>query len=258
VTAVYDVPGGGKGQDYVNGSIFWSPQTGARAVRGTIAAHYREMGGPTGILGYPITDEMPTPGNTGWYSHFSRPDGASIYFSNGSGAHAIYGGIRAKWAELNWELGPLGFPTTDETPTPDGIGRYNHFSRADGGSIYSSPSTGSHAIYGGIRAKWAALNWELGPLGYPATDELPTPDGIGRYNHFSRADGASIYSSPSTGSHAIYGSIRAKWASLGWENSRLRYPTSDEYGVSVGRRNDFTGGTATFVNSANSVQVVYR
>jgi outer membrane protein assembly factor BamB len=201
VTAVYDIPGGGKGQDFTNGSIFWSPQTGARAVRGMVAEHYRAMGGPTGMLGYPITDELPTPDGLGWYNHFSRADGASIYFTNGSRAHAIYGSIRTKWAELGWELSPVG---------------------------------------------------------YPITDELGTPDGIGRYNHFSRADGGSIYSSPSTGSHVIYGSIRAKWASLGWENSRLRYPTSDEYAVSGGRRNDFSGGTATFVNSAGSVQVVYR
>ena len=37
-----------------------------------------------------------------------------------------------------------------------------------------------------IFAKWASLRWEAGILGYPLTDELTTPDGVGRFNH-SRA-----------------------------------------------------------------------
>ena len=39
---------------------------------------------------------------------------------------------------------------------------------------------------------------ETGPLGYPITDEKRAPDGVGRYNHFSGAGGASIYWSPTT------------------------------------------------------------
>ncbi|MCW2746243.1 MAG: repeat protein, partial [Mycobacterium sp.] len=36
------------------------------------------------------------------------------------------------------------------------------------------------------------------------------------------------------------------WASLGWETSRLGYPTSDEYGIPGGRRNNFAGGTISW------------
>jgi hypothetical protein len=201
VTAVYDIPGGGKGQDFTYGSIYWSPQTGARSVIGDIAAHYRALGGPTG---------------------------------------------------------PLGYPLTDETATPDGIGRYNHFSRPDGASIYWTRDTKAWSVMGSIRAKWAATGWELGPAGYPITDEAVSPDGVGRYNHFSRGDGASIYWTSGTGANAVYGLIRQKWASLGWETGRLRYPVTDEYAVSGGRRNDFSGGTVTYVFSSGAVQVVYR
>jgi uncharacterized protein with LGFP repeats len=257
VSAQYPTADGGKAQDFRGGSIYWSAATGPHAVIGDILAHYKALGGPSSGLGYPITDELSTPDGIGRYNHFSRGDGASIYWSPNTGAHAIQGTIRAKWASMGWERGPQGYPITDELTTPDGVGKYNHFSRADGASIYWSPgSGGAWSIQGQIRDRWAALGWEAGPLGYPVTDELTTPDGIGRYNQFSKA--GSIYWTASTGAHGIYGLIRQRWASMGWERSSLGYPTSDEYGINGGRRNDFVHGWITFWFSNGSVQVTYR
>jgi outer membrane protein assembly factor BamB len=256
VSGEYATANGGKAQDFRGGTIYWSAATGAHAVIGGILAKYQALGGPAGGLGYPITDETATPDGVGRFNHFSRADGASIYWSPNTGAHAIQGAIRTKWSSMGWETGPQGYPTTDETATPDGVGRFNHFSRADGASIYWSPNTGAHAIQGAIRDRWAALGWETGPLGYPSTDELTTPDGVGRYNHFSKA--ASVYWSASTGAHGIYGLIRDRWASLGWERSALGYPTSDEYGINGGRRNDFVHGWITFWFSNGAVEVTYR
>lgn len=48
---------GGKKQDYATGSIYWSPGTGAKIVRGEILATYLEEGGPAGTLGWPVGDE---------------------------------------------------------------------------------------------------------------------------------------------------------------------------------------------------------
>src|SRR5262245_13445851 len=112
------------------------------------------------------------------------------YFQNGCicfnnkryQAFEIHGEIYKKWLQLgglSW-----GLPCTDELPTPDGVGRYNHFND-NSASIYWTPGTGAWAIYGDIRKKWAALGWERSPLGYPTTDELGTPDGVGRFNHFT-------------------------------------------------------------------------
>lgn len=50
----------GKTQEYRDGSIFWSPDTGAQIVRGQILATYLENGGPTGRLGWPVGDETET------------------------------------------------------------------------------------------------------------------------------------------------------------------------------------------------------
>jgi len=79
----------------------------------------------------------------------------------------------------------FGPTTTPERTTPDTIGRYNHFDGGDGGSIYWTPSTGAWSVHGAIRGHWASLGWEAGPTGYPTTDERTTPDGVGRYNHFT-------------------------------------------------------------------------
>jgi hypothetical protein len=58
-------------------------------------------------------------------------------------------------------------PLTDETGTPDGIGRYNHF---QGGSIYWTTNTGPMMVRGAIRDVWASQGWEQGPFGYPVAD----------------------------------------------------------------------------------------
>ena len=41
--------------------------------------------------------------------------------------------------------------------------------------------------------QWAELGWERGFLGYPVSDELPTTDGVGRYNQFQHG---LIYRTP--------------------------------------------------------------
>ncbi len=82
---------------------------------------------------------------------------------------------------MGWERSVLGYPVTDESPAPDSVGRYNHFS--NGGSIYWTPQTGANAVYGDIRKKWEALGWERSYLGYPTSDEVDFPEG-GRANDF--------------------------------------------------------------------------
>jgi uncharacterized protein with LGFP repeats len=247
-----DWPGGGRAADFGSGSstIAWRSDLGAHLVMGSIHDTFVRVGGQN-TLGYPITDETGTPDGIGRYNHFSN--GGSIYWTNNTGAHAVYGNIRNTWANTGWENGPLGYPITDETGTPDGIGRYNHFSK--GGSIYWTNNTGAHAVYGNIRNTWANTGWEGGPLGYPTTDETGTPDGIGRYNHFSK--GGSIYWTNNTGAHAVYGAIRGLWSSMGWEGSWLGFPTSDEYGVPEGRRNDFQGGYIVW-NASTGTTNAYR
>jgi len=111
-----------------------------------------------------------------------------------------------------------------EKPAPDGVGRFRHWKN---GSLYWAPGRGAHLVSGAIRDKWRDIGWENG-IGYPLTDEVGTPDGFGRFNHFQKA---SIYWTPQLGSHFVGGAIRERWAALGWERRYLGYPITDETNV---------------------------
>jgi uncharacterized protein with LGFP repeats len=212
-----------------------------------IYAKWQSTGADAGSLGgvYELETDA---ANGGRWASFNGPN-RTVYWSAASGAHIVKGAILATWDSYARERGILGYPTTDELSSTDGVGRYNHFAGVNG-SIYWTPSTGAHEIHGGIKSKWVSLGSELGFLRYPVTDELGTPDGIGRYNHFS--SGGSIYWHPYWGAHEVHGAIRSRWASLGWERSYLGYPISDEYSIPGGRRSDFENGYITW-NAATGV-----
>ncbi len=247
-TAPEAVDGTVRFRTYERGRLYWSKETGVKQIEGEILKKYLALGGHK-EFGPPATDEQTTPDTIGRFNDFPMWPGkmqSSIYYTVNTGAHPVFGRIRVKWKALGAEAGELGYPSTDEHITPDKAGRYNHFSK--NASIYYTVQTDARAIWGRIRAKWAELGWEAGPLGYPSTDESETPDSIGRYNHFTKA--GSVYWTMATDAHAIYGAIRQRWAALGWETSYLRYPTSDEIAVSGGRQNNFQGGYV-FWNASN-------
>jgi hypothetical protein len=112
-------------------------------------------------------------------------------------SHAVYGAIYEKYAALGGERGFLGNPLTDETGTPDGVGRFNRFEH---GMIYWTPGTGAHEVHGAILALWESIGWETSFLGYLTTDETVAPDAIGRFNNFQHG---TIYWSPSTGAFVV-------------------------------------------------------
>jgi hypothetical protein len=140
---------------------------------------YNELGGGQGFLGQPTEPEHGAPDGQGRYRHYQN---GSIYWHQQSGAHEVHGSIREKWRTLGWEAGLLRYPVTDETATPDGVGRFNHF---QGGSIYWHPETGAHEVHGDIRTCWAGLGWERGGLGFPVSDERNAAGG-GRSSDFQR------------------------------------------------------------------------
>ncbi|MCX7749531.1 MAG: hypothetical protein N2645_21950 [Clostridia bacterium] len=103
-----------------------------------------------------------------------------------------------------------------------------------------------------IYAKWTKLGGSTGFLGIPTTNTLLTPNNLGVYNHFQ---GGSIYRKNTfTEAFAVYGSIRQKWAQLGWENSSLGFPTTDETDTynKTGRFNHFEGGSVYYKWGASS------
>ncbi|GAA2820155.1 hypothetical protein GCM10010470_64340 [Saccharopolyspora taberi] len=188
------------------------------------------------LLGNPVDTEY-TEGDIS-YQQFQR---GWLYHSPQTGVHELHGEIASRFVRSGAHH-QLGVPTTDELSTPDGVGRYNHFSAE--ASVYWTPETGAQAVSGQVRRFWADRGWETGRLSYPTTSTQPTPDGVGVFNHFLGIDraGASVYWTKITGAHSVQGAIRDLWAANGWENG-FGYPSSDELTTldKAGRFNEFTG-----------------
>jgi len=120
---------------------------------------------------------------------------ASIYWTPQTGAFEIHGDIRIHYGQVGGHRGFLHYPLTDETGTPDGVGRFNHF---EGGSIYWTPATGAKEVHGMIRDLWQGMGWERSWLGYPTSDERDMPGG--RVSFFQ---GGRVEWTPDGGAHAI-------------------------------------------------------
>jgi len=148
--------------------------------------------------------------------------------------------IQVKWEQLGGEAGFLGAPVGPERPITDGAGRTRDFAA---GTISWHPALGAHVVAGAIGARWRELGREQ--WGYPTTDQSTTTDGAGRYNHFRTmtlpdTPECSIYWHPITGANEITGSIRQKWAELGWEAGLVGYPLGPDHArLGGGRVQDF-------------------
>ena len=212
-----------------------------------IDAKYAAFGGPTSVLGNPTGNETAIAG--GSWRPYQR---GGIYWLAATGAHEVHGGIFAKYVAVG---GPAtwGFPTTDESAAPDG--RYSSFQRL---LIGWTQTYGAHTVANGDLTEYVHLG---GPAAYglPYIDETRTPDHLGSYQHFTPNSpfGRSIYYYPGIGSHEVHGGIRATWASLGWERSRLGYPTSDEFSIAGGRQSNFQHGYITWNATTRLTTVHY-
>ncbi|WP_157823234.1 LGFP repeat-containing protein [Psychromonas sp. MB-3u-54] len=198
-----------------------------RVFANVISEKHNTLGGDTGLLGKQMA----------WHGWWARYEHGAICW-NGEAACEVHGAIWSKYYALGGPDSYLGPPKTDESTTADKIGRYNHFDRA---SIYWTPQSGAHEVADFILEKWQELGSEKSFLGYPVTDPLRAADKVGLYNHFQNG---SIYWTPKTGAHEVHGAIRSKWQALGWDQSSLGYPVSDEATLfdGKGKYNRFEGG----------------
>ncbi|MDQ6782214.1 MAG: PQQ-binding-like beta-propeller repeat protein [Actinomycetota bacterium] len=254
VDNVHAVPGG-EVEDFANGLIAWSPTTGAHAVHGAIVGRYLALGGPVGLLRFPTTDETPTRDGIGRFNDFSGGGGGAIYWTYPTGAWSVHGAIRDHWSALGAERSVLGYPTSDETGTVDGVGRYNTFSGGGTGAMFWTPRTGPWSVHGAIFGHYLGLGGPTGVLGYPTSDETGSSDGVGRFNTFSGGGTGAMFWTPALGAWSVHGAIRDRWAALGAERGSLGYPTSDEYAIAGGRRNNFVTGTISWNAGSAAVTV---
>ncbi|RRQ29359.1 hypothetical protein DK926_00290 [Rhodococcus sp. Eu-32] len=90
----------------------------------------------------------------------------------------------------------IGEPTGEFMLGPNGGGMME-FAKA---TVFALPDGGAHEVHGEILDWYMAHGGPYGPLGYPISNEKPTPTGYGRYSLFERG---SIGWLPETGAFAI-------------------------------------------------------
>ncbi|WP_460744612.1 LGFP repeat-containing protein, partial [Mariniluteicoccus endophyticus] len=103
--------------------------------------------------------------------------------------------IGRRWTELGGAGSPLGVPLAAEVCGLRDGGCYQKFR---GGSIYWSPASGAHPVWGLIMDAYASHVFERGPLGYPVGAEFCGLKNGGCGQRFERG---YIYWSQASGAH---------------------------------------------------------
>lgn len=162
--------GGGILQRFENGIVYWTPQTGAVAVKNDIVDAWGRSKWETGPFGYPVAAVEQVPGG-GAVQKFQN--GVAVRDKDGK-VRMIEGKIGEKYLEAG---GPadsgLGFPRSEEIKVNGGA-----FTQFEHGNIYWSASSGAHIIRKGrIFDAWGEDRYEQGRFGWPVEDQQGIPAG---------------------------------------------------------------------------------
>lgn len=160
------VPGGCYA-DFANGSISWSPASGARSVTGEPFKAWQAQGREGGPLGFPTSDT--TCSSRGCYVDFAS---GTISWSSSTGAQTVTGALFSAWAAAGREGGKLGLPTTSETCIPGGC----HVAFTGGGE-YWTPSTGVITVGSALQKSYLNAGGPGGSLGFPVAAPTTTSSG---------------------------------------------------------------------------------
>ena len=167
------------------------PENQSMNATSQILALWNTLGGDSSVVGPQVGVLGSCPDGVGYYNQYR--DG-SIYWTPSTGAHEVHGDIRGKWEALSWERGFLGYPLTDETGTPDGVGRYNDF---QGGTIYWSPLSGARESQGPLRTQISfdagAISFADGIAAGGGAQIVLTPDGNVQFQGWMHDSGAAAY-----------------------------------------------------------------
>jgi hypothetical protein len=95
-------------QNFENGALYYLDSV--FEVHGLILGKYRQLQGPWGYLGFPLSDELTCRDGAGRYSNFQN---GAVYYHPTWGTYQIVGAILSKWRAQGAETGVLGYPIAD-------------------------------------------------------------------------------------------------------------------------------------------------
>ncbi len=245
-----------------NPVIFWTPDTGARVVRGAINAAWDRLGGSAGVLGVPTDDEVYSGdvvsqnfsgGQVSWNAKTKAFTTTPPELADQLAGLAVPGdatsAINAARRAAGGPLGPLG---AAQGP-PSEVGADGLTQTFAGGKIFYSPETGASVVTGQVLAKYESVGGPGGDLGFPTGSES---DGglapMSRIATFSAADQPVIFWTPDFGAVIVRGAMNAAWTKLGGATGELGAPTADqtENGDVVTQK--FSGGAISWNKSTKA------
>lgn len=236
--------------------IFWTPDTGARVVRGAVNAAWDKLGGSAGVLGVPTDDETYSGdevsqtfsgGQVTWNRKTNAFTTAPPELAEQLAGLEIPGdvttAIAAARRAAGGPLGPLGAPEGEQYAIgSDGAGQ-----NYAGGKIFYSPATGANVLTGQVLAKYDSVGGPEGDLGFPTGNE--TDGGLApmsKIASFAADDKPVIFWTPDFGAVIVRGAMNAAWTKLGGATGELGAPTADqsENGDVVSQK--FNGGAISW------------
>ena len=128
---------GGYYQNFVRGSILYSPATGAQISLGGTRSIWGSTGFENGVLGYPTSGEIAAGG--GVYQNYQH---GVITWHPSYGGHFVFGGIGSMYRDAGGATGRLGLATSGEYSTGAGSVAQNYV----GGTIHWG-SNGTYIAY---------------------------------------------------------------------------------------------------------------
>ena len=102
---------GGSVSRFERGLIVWSAATGAWDLAEPLAPRYGALGGPEGVLGFPLSADTAVGDGRGRVARFT---GGRLSYSPTTGVRWIGRAIAERYVDLGGETGPLGYPVSDE------------------------------------------------------------------------------------------------------------------------------------------------
>jgi len=217
---------GGVGQEFQRGWAYWHTTTGAFRTAGRVGISYIALKGPTGVLGYPLSNPKAEP-LSGSSQRFQK---GSLFYSPTTAIHIVSGKILTSYTTLKGPSGVLGFPVYSAIAGPNG-GFGQQFQH---GWLYTSPTTSIHRVSGRIAASYQALKGPAGILGYPIDAQKDAGGGWVR-QAFERG---WLYFSPTGGVHYMLSTMQSGYAAAGGVTGSLGAPvdSTKTYGSGFGQQ----------------------
>lgn len=199
-----------------DGHIYWTASAGARVSAGEIARYHTGLGGTSGRLGFPVTQQLDAAMSqyltSGVFQRFEGTRlydadvresigrcGATVYVSGTHGAHGNWGSIGACYERKEFGThGRLGFPVSDEVPvgpSSQGAGGTTGWhQRFEGGAIYYCAKTRALVVYEPIATYHEDHGGVAGTCGFPVSPRLDAATSpYGTTGHCQRFEGVDAY-----------------------------------------------------------------